>query len=85
LGFAFKQLADDPKIKEQLAKWADPAVYAHLAEVAKPRRVIAEPWYTEYETETQKVIQRVITGQTDPAAAVKSMAANVVALKKQFS
>lgn len=85
LGFAFKDLASDAKIKEQLAKWADPAVYGHLAEVARPRRVIAEPWYTEYETETQKVIQQVLTGQSDPLAAVKKMADTAAALKKQYS
>jgi multiple sugar transport system substrate-binding protein len=85
LGFAFPELADDPEIKAALEKWADPEVYSQLAEVARPRTVIAEPWYTEYETEAQKAIQRVITGQLTPADAVKSMATTATTLRKQFS
>jgi multiple sugar transport system substrate-binding protein len=85
LGFAFRELANDPQITAELEKWADPEVYSQLAEVARPRTVIAEPWYTEYETEAQKAIQRVITGQLSPADAVKSMATTATTLQKQFS
>ena len=85
LGFAFKDMANDAEIKAELEKWADPKVYAELAEVARPRTVIAEPWYTEYETESQKAIQRVITGQLSPSAAVKRMAESATTLKKQYA
>ncbi|MGW5362380.1 extracellular solute-binding protein [Actinopolymorpha pittospori] len=85
LGFAFKELASDPEITAALAKWADPKVYAQLAEIARPRKVIAEPWYTEFETEGQKAIQRVITGQLAPSGAVASMADTATRLAKQYS
>ena len=85
LGFAFKELADDPEVTKNLAAWADPKIYSDLAEMARPRKVIAEPWYTEYETESQKAIQRVITGQLSPSSAVKSMAETANTLAKQYS
>jgi multiple sugar transport system substrate-binding protein len=85
LGFAYPELADDPEIKAKLEEWADPKLYSELAEVARPRTVIAQPWYTEYETEAQKAIQRVITGQLTPANAVTAMAETATTLQKQFS
>ena len=85
LGFAFKEMADDPEVKAALAKWADPKIYSELAEMATPRTVISEPWYTEFETESQKAIQRAITGQLSPSSAVTNMAETSTTLKKQYS
>jgi multiple sugar transport system substrate-binding protein len=85
LGFAFKDLANDPDVKALISQFADPAVYAHLADVAKPRTVISEPWYTQYETSMQKVIQQVMTSQMTPSAGVKTMADTAANLKKQYA
>lgn len=83
LGFAFKALADDPEIKAELSKFADPSVYSELAEIARPRRVISMPWYTEFETESQKFIQGALSGQQTPDQAVKGMQATVEKLVRQ--
>lgn len=84
LGFAYKSLVNDPEVKAQLAKFADPAVYTRLAEIAKPRTVLNQPWYTEFETQNQKFLQQVMIGQAAPAAAAKNMANAVEQLKKQY-
>jgi multiple sugar transport system substrate-binding protein len=85
LGFAYKSMATDPEITASLKKFADPAIYAHLAEIAKPRNVLGVPWYTEFETEMHKVVQGVLSNQTQPAEAVASLAQTADTLKKKYS
>ncbi len=85
LGFAYKSMATDPEIVASLKKFADPAVYAHLAEIAKPRNILGVPWYTEFETEMHKVVQGVLSNQTQPSAAVASLAQTAETLKKKYS
>jgi multiple sugar transport system substrate-binding protein len=85
LGFAYKSMATDPEIVASLKKFADPAVYAHLAEIAKPRNILGVPWYTEFETELHKVVQGVLSNQTQPSAAVASLAQTADTLKKKYS
>lgn len=85
LGFAFKQLAKDPQIQAQLKQFADPTVYEQLAEVARPRRVIIEPWYSQFERKMQQLVQQVLINQMSPAAGLKAMADEAGTLKKQYS
>ncbi|GAA1578114.1 MULTISPECIES: ABC transporter substrate-binding protein [Kribbella] len=85
LGFAYKKMVDDPTIVAALRKFADPKIYAHLAEIAKPRNVLGVPWYTEFETEMHKVVQGVLSNQTQPSAAVDSLAQTAGTLKKKYS
>jgi len=85
LGFTFKALAQDAEVQAKLGKFIDPAVYAKLADVAKARNAIAAPWYHEYETEQQKVVQEVLSNQSTPdaAAAALEKAANTLKSKYQ--
>jgi multiple sugar transport system substrate-binding protein len=85
LGFAYKGMVNDPTITAALKKFADPKVYTHLAEIAKPRNVLGVPWYTEFETEMHKVVQGVLSNQTQPSAAVASLAQSAETLKKKYS
>jgi multiple sugar transport system substrate-binding protein len=85
LGFAYKSMATDPEVTATLKKFADPAIYAHLAEIAKPRNVLGVAWYTEFETEMHKVVQGVISNQTQPSAAVASLAQTAETLKKKYN
>ncbi|TCC23433.1 extracellular solute-binding protein [Kribbella speibonae] len=85
LGFAYKAMVNDPTITAALKKFADPKVYTHLAEIAKPRNVLGVPWYTEFETEMHKVVQGVLSNQTQPSAAVASLAQSAETLKKKYS
>lgn len=85
LGFAYKAMVNDPTITAALKKFADPAIYTHLAEIAKPRNVLGVPWYTEFETEMHKVVQGVLSNQTQPSAAVDSLAQTAGTLKKKYS
>lgn len=85
LGFAYQAMAADPEITATLKKFADPAVYAELAEIARPRNVLTVPWYTEFETELHKVVQQVLSNQTSPASAVASLEQTAGTLKKKYS
>ncbi|MEU4233994.1 extracellular solute-binding protein [Nonomuraea sp. NPDC026600] len=85
LGFAYKSMATDPEITASLKKFADPAIYAHLGEIAKPRNVLGVPWYTEFEIEMHKVVQGVLSNQTQPSAAVASLAQSADTLKKKYN
>lgn len=85
LGFAYKAMGSDPEVTASLKKFADPVVYQHLAEIAKPRNVLGVPWYTEFETEMHKVVQGVLSNQTQPSAAVASLAQTAETLKKKYS
>ncbi|GAB3928747.1 extracellular solute-binding protein [Kribbella albertanoniae] len=85
LGFAYKDLAKDPEITASLKKFADPAIYAQLAEIARPRNVLGVAWYTEFETEMHKVVQGVLSNQVQPSAAVASLAQSAETLKKKYS
>ena len=85
LGFAYKSMAEDPEITASLKKFADPVVYAKLAEIARPRNVLTVPWYTEFEAELHKVVQQVLSNQTQPSAAVASLEQTATTLKKKFS
>jgi multiple sugar transport system substrate-binding protein len=78
-------MATDPEITAALEKFADPAIYAHLGEIAKPRNVLGVPWYTEFEIEMHKVVQGVLSNQTQPSAAVASLAQSVDTLKKKYN
>jgi len=85
LGFAYQSMAKDPEVTATLKKFADPVIYAHLAEIAKPRNVLGVAWYTEFETEMHKVVQGVLSNQTQPSAAVASLAQTAETLKKKYS
>jgi len=85
LGFAYKSMASDPKVQAQLKKFADPVVYDQLAQSARPRNVILAPWYTEYETAQQKIVQQLITNQTSASSATKSLSDTATTLKKKYS
>ncbi|HEX6355626.1 sugar ABC transporter substrate-binding protein [Actinophytocola sp.] len=85
LGFTFEELADDSEVKQELAKFADPAIYQQLAESAHSRNVLGVPWYTEFETEMHKVVQQVMSNQVTPDAAVASLDKTVGDLKKKYS
>jgi multiple sugar transport system substrate-binding protein len=85
LGFTFKDLANDPEVVATLEKFADPALYQHLAETARARNVLGVPWYTEFETELHKVVQQVLSNQTTPEAAVASLDKTAGDLKKKYS
>jgi multiple sugar transport system substrate-binding protein len=85
LGFTFTELAEDPEVKQELAKFADPAVYQRLAESARSRTVLGVPWYTEFETEMHKVVQQVMSNQIAPDAAVASLDKTAGDLKKKYS
>jgi multiple sugar transport system substrate-binding protein len=85
LGFAYKKLADDPEIKSLLQKWVDPAVYGKQAETARARENIKEPWYSEWESGNQQLLQRALTAQLSVDEAMQGMADNAQKLKKQYS
>ncbi|MFF1820308.1 extracellular solute-binding protein [Kribbella sp. NPDC058245] len=85
LGFAYKDMAKDAEVNASLKKFADPAIYAHLAEIARPRNVLGVAWYTEFETEMHKVVQGVLSNQVQPAAAVATLAQSAETLKKKYS
>lgn len=85
LGFPFRSLEKDPAVQAGIAKFADPTIYAKLASVAKPRSVIKQPWYSEYENQQQKTVQQLLNNQTTPDAAVKALATFVGTLKKKYS
>lgn len=85
LGFAYTAMVNDPTITAALKKFADPKIYTHLAEIAKPRNVLGVPWYTEFETEMHKVVQGVLSNQTQPSAAVAALAQSAETLKKKYS
>ncbi|MFI5731004.1 extracellular solute-binding protein [Kribbella sp. NPDC051587] len=85
LGFAYKDMAKDAEVNASLKKFADPAIYAHLAEIARPRNVLGVAWYTEFETEMHKVVQGVLSNQVQPPAAVASLAQTAETLKKKYS
>jgi multiple sugar transport system substrate-binding protein len=85
LGFTFKQLGSDPEIQAKLQKFVDPELYSKQAETARVREAISEPWYSEWESGNQKLMQQVFTKQTGIDDALKGMAANAKKLKEQNS
>jgi multiple sugar transport system substrate-binding protein len=85
LGFAFKDMANDPDVQTELAKFADPAVYAGLADTAKARNALAAPWYSEFESALQKVTQQLLTNQSTGSAAVASLTETATSLAKKYS
>jgi multiple sugar transport system substrate-binding protein len=85
LGFAFKSLEKDPEVHQQLVKLADPVIYSGLAAIARPRLVIRQPWYGEYESEQQKALQQTVNGQLTPDAAMQSLGQAVRTLKKKYA
>jgi multiple sugar transport system substrate-binding protein len=83
LGFTYKALGDDPEIKAKLAKFVDPVIYSKQAENARAREAVTEPWYSEWESGNQKLMQQVFTKQLTVDDALKGMTANAEKLKKQ--
>ena len=84
LGFAYTQLAEDPEIMRQLRTFADPEVYAHLAQVARARKATAVAWYAEFEATLQQTTQQILTGAVTPAAAVAGLDAAAGSLAKRY-
>jgi multiple sugar transport system substrate-binding protein len=85
LGFAYRQLEKDKEVRDALAKFFDPAIYTGIAAIAKPRSVNGQPWYGEYEHQQQATIQRVLSKQTTPDDAMKSLAQAAKTLKKKYA
>lgn len=85
LGYAFKDLETDPEVLATLKQFADPGIYNEIQRTAKPRDVIVEPWYSEWDAQNQKLTQQVLTGQMSPSQAESQIAANATKLKKQYS
>lgn len=85
LGFPFKALEQDPEVQAGLATFADPEIYSGLADAARPRTVVKQPWYSEYENEQQKTVQQILNNQTSPDDAVRSLSAAVGSLKQKYS
>lgn len=85
LGFAFEDLAKDPEVIAELKRWGDPDIYAELSATAKSRSVVAKPWYSEFETELQKGIQRILTAQDDPSSVVTALATSARDLEKKYA
>jgi multiple sugar transport system substrate-binding protein len=83
LGFTYKALGNDAEIKAKLAKFIDPEVYSKQAENARAREAVTEPWYSEWESGNQKLMQQVFTKQMTVDDAMKAMAASAEKLKKQ--
>jgi multiple sugar transport system substrate-binding protein len=84
LGFAFKDLGKDPEVVAEIKRWGDPGVYRELSETAKARNVVAKVWYSEFETELQKAVQRILAGQGDPDGAVKALDAKARELMTKY-
>lgn len=85
LGFAYKDLANDPEIVEKLKTFVDPEIYSRQAENARARENIKEPWYSEWESENQKLIQQALNGEISADDVMKGMAENAEQFKKQYS
>jgi multiple sugar transport system substrate-binding protein len=86
LGFAYKDLGNDPDIQAKLKTFADPVdVYNKQAETARPREAVNEPWYSEWESENQKLMQQVFIKQITVDDCLKKMAEAATRLKKQYS
>ncbi len=84
LGFAYKELKDDPDVTAKLEKFADPTIYNHLAEVGRARENINEPWYSEWESNNQSLMQQYFIGQKSVDDVMKGMADSAKKLKKQY-
>ena len=82
LGFTYKALGEDAEIKAKLAKFTDPVIYSKQAEIARVREAVTEPWYSEWESGNQKLMQQVFTKQLTVDDAMKGMVANAEKLKK---
>ena len=85
LGFPFRALEQDQEVQSTLATFADPTIYSGLASLARPRTAIKQPWYSVYENEQQKTVQQLLSNQTSPDDAVKSLSAAVASLKQKYS
>lgn len=84
LGFAFKDLDDDPEIRAKLEEFIDPDVYFEQATLARPREAINESWYSEWESANQQTLQDVFIGRVDPDDAMQQMADNAELFKERF-
>lgn len=84
LGFPFKQLTNDPEVLATLREFADPAMYARLAETARARTIVAVPWYAEFEAALQRTTQSVLVGSTSPSAAAASLDAAARGLAEKY-
>jgi hypothetical protein len=85
LGFPFRSLATDPDVRTVLGKFADPTVYAQLAQVARARIGTAAPWYPQFEQAMQQATQQVLIGSATPAAATASLDASARSLARSFA
>lgn len=85
LGFSFEELSDDSEIQDELATFADPEVYERLADVSRPRTILVEPWYTEFEASIQKTLQRVMTKQLTADQGVRELADSVERLERRYA
>lgn len=85
LGFAYPQLEKDKEVRDALLKFMDPAIYSGIAAIGKPRSVNGQPWYGEYEHQQQVTVQRVLSKQITPDAAMTSLAQAAKTLKKKYA
>ncbi|WP_328608792.1 extracellular solute-binding protein [Amycolatopsis sp. NBC_00345] len=84
LGFPFRSLADDPDVRSVLRKFADPVVYAELAQVARARTITSAPWYPEFEQALQRATQDVLVGSASPAAVTAGLDGTARSLAKRY-
>ncbi|MGN6698224.1 MAG: hypothetical protein ACTHMR_08700, partial [Thermomicrobiales bacterium] len=71
-------------VKAKLAKFADPVeVYNTQIESARTREAITEPWYSEWESGNQKLMQQVFTKQISVDDCLSKMADSARKLKQQ--
>jgi multiple sugar transport system substrate-binding protein len=86
LGFAYKDLGNDPDVKAKLQKFADPVdIYNTQIESARTREGVTEPWYSEWESGNQKLMQQVFTKQLSVDDCLSKMADSARKLKQQNS
>ena len=72
LGFCYKSLFDDPDIVASWGKWSDPAIIkAQTANSKTVGPVINETWYIEFTESFSVSLQKAVTGELSPQAALK--------------
>lgn len=84
LGFAYKELGQDSEIRAKLRTFVDPDIYSLQAENARARENVQEPWYSEWESENQKLMQQALTRQISVDDVMKGMAANAERFKTRY-
>ena len=72
LGFCYKSLFNDPDIVKSWGQWSDPDIIkAQTANSKTVGPVINEPWYTEFTEKFSVSLQKAVSGELAPDAALK--------------